>query len=188
MAIETEIKARIQDPQAVKNKLSVLGAYLYSYTKNDVYWIFPLNPALRLRIRHQEKSFPDGTSEQNTVVTYKIREFHGEMEVNNENEFAVSNSTVFEKILSQLGMAAEIRKEKQGQAWKLSAENTEILAELSMVKNLGHFLELEILNDSCDEQKLTQTCKLLLDQLEALGINRTSIETRSYSDLLRELE
>ena len=188
MAIETELKARVADPDLIKAALSVRGKFLHSYIKKDSYWMFPDKPLLRLRIRSEEKSFPGSEPVRAVLVTYKTREFYGEMEVNNEREFSVSDSAVFEEILAQLGMQPDLQKEKQGRAWELDAakENAPVLAELSLVKELGWFIELEIVDTACDGAALEQKRSRLLAILDELGIARTAIERRSYSELLKQ--
>jgi len=190
MAIETEIKAVVEDPERLASALSGVGNYCYSYHKADSYWTLPRGNPGRLRIRNEEKTFPDGQSSRSIIVTFKTREFYGEMEVNNEREFTVSDSSVFEEILTQLGLEPDIKKEKRGRAWKLEAANNapSVLAELSLVTHLGHYIELEILNDTHDEQTLRQTHSRLLALLEQLGIPRQHIEVRPYTAMLRELQ
>jgi len=189
MAIETELKAVVDDPERLASALSGAGNYCYSYHKADSYWTLPYGNPGRLRIRNEEKTFPDGQSSSSIIVTFKTKEIYGEMEVNNEREFTISDSNVFEEILTQLGLEPDIKKEKQGRAWKLEAENNgpSVLAELSLVTRLGHYIELEILSDTSDEQTLRQNYSRLLALLEELGIPRQHIEIRPYTAMLREL-
>ncbi|MCL2880382.1 MAG: hypothetical protein FWF29_09070, partial [Treponema sp.] len=103
MAIETELKARIANPEKIRDKLSDLGIYRNRYTKKDAYWTFPENHNIRLRIRNEEKTIPGHEPIRNILVTCKTRELFGEMEANNERECTVSDSAIFEDILVQLG-------------------------------------------------------------------------------------
>jgi len=189
MAVETELKARVAEPEQLKNALSAEGSYCYGYHKKDSYWAFPCHKRRQLRIRNEEKTFPDGHLSRSVIVTYKTREMYGEIEVNNEREFTISDSAAFEEILTELGMEPDIEKEKQGWAWKLNTENDgpPVLAELSRLTRLGWFIELEIMGDARDEQTLRQNSERLLALLEKLGISRNSTETRPYTELLRTL-
>jgi len=189
MAIETELKAVVDDPEQLEGALSAAGNYCYRYHKQDCYWTLPSHNPGRLRIRNEEKTFPDGQSSRSVIVTYKTREMHDGIELNNERECTVSDSAVFEEILTQLGLAPDIHKEKRGKAWKLDAENNgpSVLAELSLVTRLGWYIELEIMGDTDDEQTLCRNRGRLLDLLDKLGIPRTRIEIRPYTELLRAL-
>ena len=185
---EIELKARIENPEKIKARLAELGIHCYSYIKNDTYWEFFEKTYMRLRIRKEEKTYTDGRSGKTILVTHKTREIHTETEVNNEREFAISDSSIFEEILAELGFTQDIKKEKQGWYWELKSSTGEapLSAELSLVKSLGWFLELEILSDTSDERNLKQNRSRLLAVLDSLGISREAIESRPYSELIRE--
>jgi predicted adenylyl cyclase CyaB len=109
------------------------------------------------------------------------------MEVNNESEFQVSDAGEFEEFLDFLGMKLIIKKEKQGCAFRITAEKqVPVLAELSMVKGLGWFLELEILADNRDDYVVEASRKRFYDLLECLGIPPDKIEDRPYTVMLQE--
>jgi len=59
-----------------------------------------------------------------------------------------------------------------------------ILAELSMVKNLGWFLEIEILADNDCEQTVQESRERLFALLEKLEIPKEWIEDRPYTVML----
>ncbi|MDR0878433.1 MAG: CYTH domain-containing protein, partial [Treponema sp.] len=158
MALEIEVKARVDEPELLKTRLSAFGKADCSYEKEDTYW-FPLaekavsgnGPALPpsgLRVR-RENNGPFGTApaeqRQTTLVTYKIREPPGAdgIEVNQEREFTVSDAGVFEELLGRLGLAPGIGKHKQGWAWNCAGKDGDVIrAELSEVRGLGWFIEL----------------------------------------------
>jgi adenylate cyclase class 2 len=64
----------------------------------------------------------------------------------------------------------------------------EVLAELSEVKGLGWFLELEILAPRGDKKTLAESRKRLFSLLEALKIPKEQIETRPYTEMLRGIQ
>jgi adenylate cyclase class IV len=120
------------------------------------------------------------------------------MEINDEREFTVSCGTLFEEFLYTLGLRKKIIKRKEGWAWNIDGVTAE-LAEVSgiytgtpnladdgiqnspesgILKTLGWFLELEILDDE------TEARRRLLDVLAKAGISEASIENRYYSELL----
>jgi adenylate cyclase class 2 len=116
------------------------------------------------------------------VVNFKRKEVRDGMEVNDEREFSVSDAEVFAELLKRLGLEPWIRKRKIGEAWNLDG----ITAELSLVVGLGRFIELEILADSDDGATVAAARARLLDAVDRLGVDRSRIEGRYYTELLRE--
>jgi adenylate cyclase class 2 len=200
MAIEIELKVPVDDPEALKARLSSLGTVLGSYEKHDTYWIAADRkgapggiPASGIRIRRERAAGPDGRELEQALVTYKIRELSGGVEINDEREFTLGSgagpgeaAAVFAELLERLGLRPDIRKEKQGRAWNLGGEPP-VLAELSLIGGLGWFLELEILTEDRNEGTLSASRKRLLSLLEELEISPERIEARPYTQMLREL-
>jgi adenylate cyclase class 2 len=199
MAVEIELKVRLDGPEPVKQRLSSLGTYRRSYEKSDVYWVAEKKspsglPPSGVRIRREIATGQEGRGSESALVTYKIREMRDGVEINDEREFAVAGAgqdaegaKVFEDLLERLGLEPGIRKEKRGWAWTLDGQPP-VLAELSLVKNLGWFLELEILAEDRDEQTITESRNRLLSLLETLDIPPERIEKRPYTAMLKELQ
>jgi adenylate cyclase class IV len=112
--------------------------------------------------------------------------------VNSEQEFTVSSASVFNDLIRRLGLVPGIKKHKKGWAWNCTgSDNSVIRAELSQVKDLGWFIELEILeSEDCalQGQKISERQKSLLELLEKLGISPEKIEKRPYTVMLRSLQ
>jgi predicted adenylyl cyclase CyaB len=212
--VEIELKARINDPEEVKKRLSGLGTYDCAYEKDDAYWFIRETPERRggksvprreagggplpslppsgLRVRREINTAQDGGISKFNLITYKIRKLRAGIEINDEQEFEVSNGEVFEDLLRRLGLAPGIRKNKRGWAWRLDippadGPDTEIRAELSEVKPLGWFLELEILAPEKDEKIIDRCRERLFLFLEKLEIPREALETRPYTEMLKLL-
>ena len=190
MAIEIELKARLDDPGPVQRRLGALGTYCRSYEKNDTYWTaadgnvpFPGLPPSGLRLRREVTTGPEGRTAETALVTYKIKEIRDGIEINDEREFAVTAAGTFEDLLGRLGLRPGIRKEKRGRAWTVAGAPP-VLAELSLVTGLGWFLELEIMAEARDEQTLGESRKRLLALLEQLGLLPEQIERRSYGEMI----
>jgi adenylate cyclase class 2 len=199
MAVEIELKVRLDDPEPIKQRLSTLGTFCRSYEKNDAYWIstaqniFPSG----LRVRRERGVDGAGLIKAAVLVTYKTKENRDGIEVNDEREFAITgtepadrgaadSAAVFEDLLGRLGLKPDIRKEKRGWAWNLGGQPP-VLAELSLVKDLGWFLELEILAEDQEEGTVTESRNRLLLFLEKLDIPPERIERRPYTEMLRSL-
>jgi adenylate cyclase class 2 len=204
MPIEIELKARIDDPQAVKEAISSLAHSEGAYEKNDVYW-YPVNensdvPPFGIRIRSESRCmYADGINadcihtdsthaddeKTETLVTYKVQTKKDGIEVNNEREFSISDAAPFEEILAMFGLKAGIGKHKKGWVWK-DGGDPPLTAELSEVRHLGWFVELEILADGTDEETVTVARSRLLSFLQKIGIDESKIEKRYYVEMLKE--
>ncbi|MDR2477488.1 MAG: class IV adenylate cyclase [Treponema sp.] len=194
MAFEIEIKARLDNPQPVQERLALLGAYRGSFEKIDAYWVQADTshagglPPSGLRVRRETGADAEGQSRETVLITYKTKELQSGVEVNNEREFTVSDAAAFEELLRRLGLHPAIQKEKRGRAWQApDGEGEPVLAELSLVRDLGWFIELEILAADDYSQTVAQSRRRLLSLLECLGVKPEQIETRPYTELLRNI-
>jgi adenylate cyclase class 2 len=200
MPLEIELKAHVDDNTPVEQRLSKLGTYCRSYKKSDSYW-FPTQagagvpiPPSGVRVRRTHGTEADGTAYESVLVTYKQKEITDGIEVNDEREFTVSAASVFEDLLTRLGLHKGICKEKQGRAWtippetagKSGAEQPPILAELSLVTGLGWFVEIEIIAEDDKAQTVEESRKRLLALLEKLEIPADRIESKPYTLMLKE--
>jgi predicted adenylyl cyclase CyaB len=195
MAFEIELKARLDGPEPIPQRLALLGTYCRSYEKSDTYWRPPAGsgsgglPPSGVRVRRERGVDAEGRGREAVLVTFKTKESTAGVEVNDEREFAVSDAAVFEELLGRLGLEPAIRKEKRGRAWTIGDAESEapILAELSDVTDLGWFIELEILADDDGAATVARCRERLLALLDRLGIGRDAIEERPYTRMLSSL-
>jgi adenylate cyclase class 2 len=128
----------------------------------------------------------------------KRKERQAECEVNDEREFEVSDGAAFEELLELLGLEKQIYKHKQGFVWRYRGITVELCEVSGSVytepgpaesgepgyRNLGWFLELEILAKEDSPETVAAAREQLLSLLEQVGIGKESIESRYYSELL----
>ncbi|MDR2052491.1 MAG: class IV adenylate cyclase [Treponema sp.] len=188
MAIEIELKAWVDDPGAVKEKLGKLALYNGEFLKEDTYWkrknpeIGPETlPLSGIRIRKESGRDAEGNVHSVIAVTYKSKETREGLEVNCEREFSISDAEVFEELLGHLGLKPVISKRKSGFSWNYNG----ITAELAEVAGLGWFAELEILAGDGGPETVRIARQRLLDLLTKLGIGEDKIEPRYYTEMLR---
>ena len=206
MAVEIELKARLDDYEPVRERLFAMAEYCRAYIKSDTYWL-PAPPDTGqlsipsgVRVRRDRGVNADGSAYGTILVTYKTKEITDGIEVNDECEFTVSDAAPFEELLSRFGLRPAHHKEKKGWAWLVRQAAAEqaaakppppppILAELSMVEGLGWFLEIEIqaANDS-PQAVIEESRRRLLALLETLEIPADQIESRPYTLMLKEAE
>jgi predicted adenylyl cyclase CyaB len=198
MAIEIELKVRLDNYAPIKERLSLVGDYCRSYKKSDSYWL-PARPAANgidaamslpatgVRVRRESGIDANGAAHESVLATYKTKEISDGIEVNHECEFTVSDAGPFEELLSRLGLRNSVRKEKEGWAWTIpsqTAGQSPILAELSLVTGLGWFFEIEIMAVDNNAQIVEESRGRLFALLEKLDIPSEWIETRPYTVML----
>jgi adenylate cyclase class 2 len=189
MGIEIELKAWVDDPQNAKRRAGSFARYERAFDKRDVYWRSGNSAALfDVRVRDDAAASDDGGKSRAALVTYKAKETRGAVEVNDEREFAVSAAEPFEELLRALGFREFIRKRKTGWAWTVAdaANRPPVLIELCRVEGLGWFAELEIIAERDDPETVAASRERLLDCLARLGVAEERIETRYYTDMLKE--
>ena len=189
MATEIELKAHLNDFEPVKERLSAIGNYCRSHAKSDSYWLSTQAAAPGVRVRREHGLDKDGRAYESVFVTLKNKTISGGIEINDEREFSVSDAILFEEMLENLGLYKVMHKEKNGWAWEIlpqSATEPPILAEISLVKNLGWFLELEIMAEDDNNRTVTDSRRLLFSLLETLEITEECIEEKTYAQMLSD--
>ena len=196
MAKEIELKAHVYDSESMKKLLMEKAAYSCAFEKEDIYWLRSKSsqsssclpaPVSKIRLRKESLTFPNGSKRETILATYKAKEITDGIEVNEEVEFAVTPANEFECLLGAFGFVPESRKRKCGWAFV----SGEITIELAEVDNLGFFIELEILYDHVDEggkgeNVITAAKEKLLVLLHDLGVGKDAIESRYYSQMLKQ--
>lgn len=142
------------------------------------------NP-LTVRIRTECTETAANEKKRRCLVTYKQKrrdcKENAALEVNDEKEFAVSDRTEFERFLHKAGFEAVFEKRKKSMQWKKDG----VLIELCTVEPLGDFLEMEILAETADENRINEARLTLEKLLKKYGIPLEQIEPMYYSELLK---
>jgi len=180
---EIEIKARVADAEATERRVRAFARFEGETQKLDAYWKLA-NPRdsgefIKVRIRDEGGK---------ATVTYKRKETRGDLEVNDEREFAVSDRPAFESLIADLGFEPYIEKRKDTRLFSVETDSGfAVSIELSLVERLGWFLELEILTDDPDEQTIARAEAALRETLARSGVGDDAIERRFYTEMLSEL-
>ena len=196
VSVEIELKAWLDNYELIKERVSSIGSYVRSFEKTDTYW-FPIQegapgvsiPYSGLRVRRDRTVDASDAEHESVLVTLKKRKMSGNIEINEEREFTVSNADLFEELVCDLGLFKASYKKKYGWEWRVSSDTEggrPVNAEISMVKDLGWFLEIEILADNNRAQAVEDSRKELLSLLGKLKIPEEKIETKPYTALLRD--
>jgi len=171
MAIEVELKARIDNPDEMRERLHRTARFVHSFEKQDIYFTRPGEAEGLFRIRNEDGS---------NTVTYKRKTIEEGIEVNQEHEFIVSDATEFLGFCEYLGYIKYIEKHKTGDLFSYRKASL----ELTFVESLGWFVEIEYLVD--EDSEVDAARKRLHDILSDLNISKERIEARYYTDMLRE--
>jgi adenylate cyclase class 2 len=213
MAVEIELKARVEDPEERKRIISQFAGSGEEFLKEDSYWYPPSGPGgsssrpelpgapglpsgVRIRREERRKGPEGGGDSLSTRICFKTKEKREGIEINDERECEVSDPMVFEELLVRLGLRPGPRKRKRGWAWVyrgITIELCKVSGSASPGKDgetvrLGWFAELEILADQDREDTTAAARTRLLELLKKMGINEDRIEERYYTELLREAE
>lgn len=180
---EIEIKARVEDPEAVERRVRAFARFEGETRKLDSYWKLASatdgGGFTKVRIRDENGK---------ATVTYKRKETRGDVEVNDEREFSVSDRGAFESLITDLGFEPYIEKRKDTRLFSVETDSGfAVSIELSLVDRLGWFLELEILADEPDEKTIALAEAALRETLARSGVGPDAIERRFYTEMLSEI-
>lgn len=176
---EIEIKAKITDDQydKVLNYLNTNFSFFSSVYEKDTYFngidrdFAKTDEAFRIR-----KVIKNDT--QQYLVTYKGAKLSSNLKVRKELETAVEDYKTFYSIVTELGFKEVLTVEKQRRYYK----NGDFTATLDSVKDLGKFLELEIVADESEDHQISS--EKLFSLLKDLGIDKSAATNTSYLEML----
>ncbi len=175
MGVEIELKVRVTDPADVTERLHEIGSFQRHYTKEDRYFGRPADPTHTMfRLRRDNRRW---------LCTLKDKQIVDHMEHNVETEFEVSDGDAFQRFVEFLDMEVVVEKRKTGSLWIVDGIN----AELSVVNDIGTFLELELLlPEGSDSETISAARDRLFSLLDRLEIPRTALESRPYTQIIHE--
>ena len=171
MAYETEMKAWVDDWEAVERYLRGHCVFERRFRKEDRY--FSLGKRL-FRIR------ADG---RKAYVTFKEKSVRDGTEFNMEREFGVDDADAFGDLAAWLGCRESFAKAKEG----LHFVHGDLTVELVHVEELGDFLEVEYVHDDNDADRHADAASRIRTFLAEAGIDERRIEAQPYMKLLREV-
>jgi adenylate cyclase, class 2 len=180
VATEVEMKAWIDDPEALRRHLQNSCREIRSFYKADTYFVAPVRPAGSPGLPPQE--FRIRNDDGKLICTFKEKEIVDGMETNREVEFTVSDEAAFSELAERIGCRVFVRKEKRGTQYSCGG----LSVELSEVAGLGTFLEVEKVVEDDDSEAIARAQSGIRAFFTDLGITREKIEPRPYNDILLE--
>ncbi len=189
---EVELKARVDDPEAVRRILRKRCEFAGSFVKEDTYFARRSSSGAAAEAKAPMEKKPPAAKTlfrlrrqgDESVVTYKEKRLEGSTEVNREHEFTVSDPQTFLIFVERLGFEPAIRKRKEGELFHWGKARV----ELSRLCSLGWFVEIERLVKGEAAEDIREAKEEIRRILKEIGIDEEQIEKRYYTDLLREKE
>ncbi len=165
-----ELKARVNDHEFLRKKLSALGAEpVGTFQQRDLYFKVPEG---RLKLREVEG---DSTAE---LIYYERENIRGPKR---DDAFILriqkpeDLKRILKKILTPLVVIEKVREIYQHQGTQI---------HLDTVKKLGKFIEFER-KTSGDSKAMEKDRRILEKLMDKLEIDPSSLESLSYCDLLQ---
>lgn len=177
MKFEVEQKHRVDDPDALLQKLAERGVTLGpAVEQSDNYFAHPsrdfaqTDEALRIRV-----------VAGNSVVTYKGPKLDATTKTRREIELPIAGSERdWTELLTSLGFQPVAVVRKSRRPFEISHEGKVVEGAWDEVSGVGTYVELELLADQVSLDAARATISSLANELE-LGPS----ERRSYFELLR---
>ncbi|MCK9169428.1 MAG: hypothetical protein M0P01_03365 [Treponema sp.] len=193
---EIEQKAHVSNRKHVIEALNTFAEYDGKADKRDIYYHLPLDGHtssegtvyISCRIRYEKHETEN--SVQNTIFfTYKRKEKRKGsedvlIEVNDEKECTLSDSSALEALLTDAGFTVARMKHKITEGWYTTTEAGKAHIELCTVPPLGDFLEIEIMSSTEDEKSVTSAGKCIEKIFSRCGIPLSAVESRYYNEML----
>ncbi len=175
MALETEIKLRVSDHDAVRARLRASGA---TYRKRELETnTFLDTPSFELRKAgcglRVRRAVDEATGKSRCAITHKGPRKPGPMKIREETELDVGDYELAVQLFEQLGFKVALSFEKRRETWDMG-ECEVVLDELP--GKTGKFVEVE----GPDEREVTAI-------RERLGLSDAAVEPESYAMLVAAL-
>ncbi|MGL4524947.1 MAG: class IV adenylate cyclase [Spirochaetia bacterium] len=170
MAIEVEIKARLHDPQPIREQLTQKLGQPTILSRSDQYYRREKDATDLLRIRSENG--------QHTMTCKQKLTIEG-VEQNKEYEFCVDRMADFLSFLEIIEFYPSYRKEKYVEIF----QGPGITYEIAGIPALGWFIEIEAIVHQ--EEEIAAAREQVVTALLELEIAPEDVEPRSYKEMLR---
>ena len=141
MAVEIEAKMKVDDLEAVRNRLKAAGATLIGdFLEKNLFFdtddrsLLTADEGLRLRLTQNL-----ATSEHVNTITFKGPRKHGQLKSREETEVNVDNFDNAATLLGCLGYVRVLQFEKRRESWSFRS----CKVELDTLPHLGTYVEIE---------------------------------------------
>ncbi len=188
MAYEVEMKAWVDDWDAMEARLRGMCRFIRDFRKDDRYYLVNPEPATEpgdgaSGAGRSERGFRVRVDAGRACVTFKRKERHRRAEINMEREFEVDDVEAFNELMRRIGLEPQFTKVKEG----LEFEHDGLVIELVHVRELGDFLEVECVDERDDASAHQAAAQRIEGFFTRCGVDPERIETAPYMKLLRRI-
>jgi len=201
-----EIEAKIRHPGAVLDlgriihenlvvpRRYILGTEPLVFTMEDRYLYDSKGATVRFRKEHFASLVTD-LSSLKYLITIKEKTVVDGVEINKEDEREISEEETTRRIEEYSHQGFEdlrYTKTKTGMCYRFTNDITINAEAVFVIRNteiysVGRYFEVErILPDNSSQEQIQDARKHVLETLEALGLDTTQIESRSWKALCEE--
>lgn len=179
--IEAELKARVTDPEQVRQRLAARATeersvYHDTYYDQDGGMLTDAGRELRVRVMEQE-------GRRRCLLTFKDAAVDEASGSKPEHETQIGEAATMDTILRAIGLEPVIAFTKQCANYRFETGGRQMLATLVWVPELdGTFLEVETLIE--DQTDLEKALGVVSQMLDELGIPEADLTTELYTDMV----
>ncbi len=176
--IEAELKARVRQPTAVRERLLALAAGENS-VYHDTYYDWP-SRGLSADGRELRLRLIEATGGRRALLTYKEPAIESVSGSKPEYETQVEDTSAIDAMLRGLGLECTVAFEKRCTNHRFTASGREMLATVVQVPELDStFIEVETMTGEDDTAAALADVRGLLDQI---GITEDDLTSELYTD------
>ncbi len=185
MAYEVEMKAWVDNWDAMERTLRSRTVFVRPFRKEDRYFLIDAQPSAQPSAddRRSPRGFRLRVDGQGASVTFKRKRRHRQAEINVEREFRLDDGEAFVELMQRIGLEPEFAKIKEG----LQFERDGLVIELVHVRELGDFLEVESMDERPDDASHEAAVQRIEEFFRECGVDSSRVETEPYMKLLRSL-
>jgi adenylate cyclase class 2 len=176
--IEAELKARVREPDALRERLRRLADEERS-TYRDTYYDRPGHDLTAVGRELRVRVIETGEMRR-TVLTYKEPAVDSGSGSKPEHETKVADATTLDTVFRALGLQHLVAFEKRCANYRFTALGRDMLATVVTVPEIdGTFIELETMADNTDVDAALSDIRTVLGDL---GIVNDDLTTEQYTD------
>jgi adenylate cyclase class 2 len=180
--IEAELKARVREPEALRERLRRL-ADEESSTYRDTYYDRP-GRSLTAEGRELRVRVIETGEMRRTVLTYKEPAVDTNSGSKPEHETKVADADTLDTVFRALGLEHLIAFEKRCANYRFTAHGRDMLATVVTVPEIdGTFIELETMADEADVHVALADIRAVLHDM---GITDDDLTTEQYTDAVMQ--
>jgi adenylate cyclase class 2 len=176
--IEAELKARVRDPEALRERLVALAAGESSIYR-DTYYDWP-GRELSASGRELRLRLIEAAGRRQTLLTYKEPAIESVSGSKPEHETEVGSPSAVDVMLRALGLVHLVAFEKHCTNYRFTVRGRDMLATVVRVPELdGTFIEVETMTDEDGTAAALTDVRAVLGQL---GIVHDDLTSEQYTD------